>query len=194
MMFQGWNGQRTRLVWDTGIIQVFLSHPQTTSTAPLELRERKSPPTLSHFHQPTLRMGKAGNLEEFMDAEKTDSECSSGCQSGWTLYLGQSQESFTTSRQLRTRGEEEEEDDLSMLSDASSGPPLVHDNNNCCCCCYNEREACLCNASFLTLTEVTKYGEKRRSFVEEKQKERCFSMEDTASSPLLSCYKACPLS
>ncbi|KAI0493168.1 hypothetical protein KFK09_027444 [Dendrobium nobile] len=137
-------------------------------------------------------MEKNGNLEEFMDAEEiTDSECSSGCQSGWTLYLGQSQESFTASRQQRTGKEEE---DLSMLSDASSGPPLLHENNNnsFCSCCYNERDGCLCNDSFLTLTEVTKYVDKRRSFEEQKQqKERSFGLlEDTASSPVFSCYKA----
>ncbi|KAL6867659.1 hypothetical protein ACP4OV_015683 [Aristida adscensionis] len=57
------------------------------------------------------------------------SECSSGCQSGWTTYLDddlscgaarfhgkQAQQTYTY------RCEYEEEDDLSMVSDASSGP------------------------------------------------------------------------
>ncbi|XP_020584254.1 uncharacterized protein LOC110027247 isoform X2 [Phalaenopsis equestris] len=188
MMFQGWNGERTRLVWDTGIIQSLLIPSSNYSTAPLEQQgERKRTPHHSHFHQAALRMKKAGGLEEFMDEEeRSDSECSSGCQSGWTLYLGQSQESFTVSVRVRT-GEEEEEEDLSMLSDASSGPPLVHEDNNirycCCCCCYNEGDGCFAN-----------YRDKRRSSEEEKEKKLYFSLEDTASSPLFSCYKACRLS
>ncbi|XP_047307288.1 protein SOB FIVE-LIKE 5-like isoform X2 [Impatiens glandulifera] len=65
-----------------------------------------------------------------------DSECSSGCESGWTVYLEQS---FMSSPYPSNRGmkkvkqfqeEDEEEDeeiivaeDMSMVSDASSGPP-----------------------------------------------------------------------
>ncbi|URE08418.1 hypothetical protein MUK42_23521 [Musa troglodytarum] len=43
------------------------------------------------------------------EEEDVSSDCSNGCQSGWTDYLGQSSE--------------EREDDLSMVSDASTGPP-----------------------------------------------------------------------
>ncbi|KAK4437973.1 hypothetical protein Salat_0131400 [Sesamum alatum] len=67
-------------------------------------------------------------------------ECSSGCESGWTLYLEHSsnvspcnQENgrrrsgvFTDAKTLKRDEEEEEEEDdedLSMVSDASSGPP-----------------------------------------------------------------------
>ena len=57
-----------------------------------------------------------------------DSECSSGCESGWTLYL---ENSYITcckgEKSLKQKQEEtEEEEDLSMVSDASSGPPNFH--------------------------------------------------------------------
>jgi hypothetical protein len=53
--------------------------------------------------------------------EDVSSECSSGCQSGWTMYLDQS--SYSNQKHAM----DEEEEDLSMLSDASSGPsPLFH--------------------------------------------------------------------
>ncbi|XP_047319599.1 protein SOB FIVE-LIKE 5-like [Impatiens glandulifera] len=63
-----------------------------------------------------------------------DSECSSGCESGWTVYLEQSclspyPSNISRGKQLQLddhhhHGEYEEEDeDMSMVSDASSGPP-----------------------------------------------------------------------
>ncbi|KAL0356914.1 UNVERIFIED_CONTAM: hypothetical protein Scaly_1377100 [Sesamum calycinum] len=79
-------------------------------------------------------------------------ECSSGCESGWTLYLDHSsihspscnQERgrrrstgvFTEAKTLKRQDgedeeedeeEEEEEEDLSMVSDASSGPPHLNE-------------------------------------------------------------------
>ncbi|KAL3840497.1 hypothetical protein ACJIZ3_025088 [Penstemon smallii] len=68
------------------------------------------------------------------------SECSSGCESGWTMYL----DHFSNSNDYYNRGdfvkstyneygrkEEEDDDDddedLSMVSDASSGPPHNHE-------------------------------------------------------------------
>ena len=74
-----------------------------------------------------------------------DSECSSGCESGWTLYLEQSFPSPNKGSGFLRKSsnfcykhakdhkagmeqveeideEEEEEEDLSMVSDASSGP------------------------------------------------------------------------
>ncbi|XP_048619297.1 protein SOB FIVE-LIKE 5-like [Brassica napus] len=73
------------------------------------------------------------------------SEWSSGCESGWTLYLDHSVSSFPSSscfrdingfenRRRRSKDswsqnyvhqEEDEEEDLSMMSDASSGPRNV---------------------------------------------------------------------
>ena len=71
------------------------------------------------------------------------SECSSGCQSGWTTYLDDDRSSYSwddapsfhampphQQQQKPCYGgcdfSEEEEDDLSMVSDASSGPRQQH--------------------------------------------------------------------
>ncbi|PIN11599.1 hypothetical protein CDL12_15784 [Handroanthus impetiginosus] len=60
------------------------------------------------------------------------SQCSSGCESGWTMYLDQMSESTDP---YKRRGfvqvkegaqyvnQDQEDEDLSMVSDASSGPP-----------------------------------------------------------------------
>ncbi|KAL9143882.1 hypothetical protein ABFS82_14G263100 [Erythranthe guttata] len=76
------------------------------------------------------------------------SECSSGCESGWTTYLDNhlsnndpfynnnnnnknNNNSSSRSRFLEEKGtrvtNNEEDEDLSMVSDASSGPPYFHD-------------------------------------------------------------------
>ncbi|GKV19805.1 hypothetical protein SLEP1_g30023 [Rubroshorea leprosula] len=78
------------------------------------------------------------------------SKCSSGCESGWTLYLEQSFVSPSPSHrrpgfdsmkgfcgkateksktQVVEEVDVEEEEDLSMVSDASSGPPHVHEDD-----------------------------------------------------------------
>ncbi|GMI83717.1 hypothetical protein like AT4G33800 [Hibiscus trionum] len=60
------------------------------------------------------------------------SECSSGCESGWTNYLEQSFLSANPSKKKNVKKsgfcEEEEEEDLSMVSDASSGPPHFYED------------------------------------------------------------------
>ncbi|CAM0871710.1 unnamed protein product [Alopecurus aequalis] len=69
-------------------------------------------------------------------AAAAGSECSSGCQSGWTTYLDDDRSSYSyscddTAPKFHAMPQqpcygcdysEEEEDDLSMVSDASSGP------------------------------------------------------------------------
>ncbi|KAG5543662.1 hypothetical protein RHGRI_016426 [Rhododendron griersonianum] len=57
------------------------------------------------------------------------SECSSGCESGWTMYLDQSsnsadqfQKASSTGFKAANEEEYDEDEDLSMVSDASSGP------------------------------------------------------------------------
>jgi hypothetical protein len=76
--------------------------------------------------------------EAFVDEEES-SQCSSGCQSGWTLYLehsgsGQQQQPCTLShhpvdvrvrRQMSPHSEYSSDEEDSMVSDASSGP--AHD-------------------------------------------------------------------
>ncbi|XP_044979372.1 protein SOB FIVE-LIKE 5 isoform X2 [Hordeum vulgare subsp. vulgare] len=70
--------------------------------------------------------------EDAVMAAAASSECSSGCQSGWTTYLEDDSSSYSRGHarlHLHAKGrsschseEAEEEDDLSMISDASSGP------------------------------------------------------------------------
>ncbi|XP_020682519.1 uncharacterized protein LOC110099649 [Dendrobium catenatum] len=134
-------------------------------------------------------MEKVEDLEEFVvKGERGFSECSSGCQSGWTLYLCQSHDSPSTST-LPSGGEvsvhEDEEEDLSMLSDASSGPP--HGTEETCIkfyYCSNDRD--------LGLSAFARNGVSKRRKAEEKnlQKQRRLQehssfLDDTASSPLL---------
>lgn len=153
-------------------------------------------------------MEKAGNSDELMaEEDKAGSECCSGCQSGWTLYLDQSQSQakLASSFRLRTEEEEgkeeedeeaeeeeeeEEEEDSSMLSDASSGPPHVHEEEDNVSCCCDERHGCLCNAAFFPLTSVPKNGIKRRRDEEEKQESQDSFLDDTASSTLFTISKA----
>ncbi|KAI3753022.1 hypothetical protein L2E82_25066 [Cichorium intybus] len=74
------------------------------------------------------------------------SECSSGCESGWTLYLEHSMypshslqnhnnvDDFVCKKASFTHKEEEqqeEEEDMSMVSDASSGPPHFQEQDEC---------------------------------------------------------------
>ncbi|KAL0361077.1 UNVERIFIED_CONTAM: hypothetical protein Sradi_3792200, partial [Sesamum radiatum] len=66
------------------------------------------------------------------------SGCSSGCESGWTMYLDQLSNSTDQYRRAflqnyKEKGEHvsreaEEAEDLSMVSDASSGPPHLHEH------------------------------------------------------------------
>ncbi|GFY85960.1 hypothetical protein Acr_04g0006980 [Actinidia rufa] len=64
------------------------------------------------------------------------SECSSGCESGWTMYLDQSSNSGD---HLQKSGcgyeaanveDYDEDEDLSMVSDASSGPPHFQEDED----------------------------------------------------------------
>ncbi|KAG6576907.1 hypothetical protein SDJN03_24481, partial [Cucurbita argyrosperma subsp. sororia] len=111
------------------------------------------------------------------------SECSSGCESGWTLYLEQSFRSQGCLDHIvggeeywKAKGseEEEEEEDLSMVSDASSGPPH-----------FIEDEACSQEAS-KSATLGKRKGKKQRIQEHQCQGEPSSSfLDDTASSPAL---------
>ncbi|KAK4428678.1 hypothetical protein Salat_1167600 [Sesamum alatum] len=68
------------------------------------------------------------------------SGCSSGCESGWTMYLDQLSNSTDPYRRAFlhnykgigeqiNREDDEEAEDLSMVSDASSGPPHLHEQH-----------------------------------------------------------------
>lgn len=116
------------------------------------------------------------------------SECSSGCESGWTLYLDHSFQlkhnasSHTSSqfigeddrlcddkRDKKAKNEEAEEEDLSMVSDASSGPPHLPDAQD--------------NGSFYSASKAAKLCKrsKKRQKVKENQHLSSF-LDDTASS------------
>ncbi|WCJ18002.1 Protein SOB FIVE-LIKE 5 [Euphorbia peplus] len=126
------------------------------------------------------------------------SECTSGCESGWTLYLEQSflSPATTSSRMVDIRisgdfygkkdrnadhdqeDEQEQEDDLSMLSDASSGPPHFNDDetyfnfdNNVGRGGGHGRKSC---------------GGKRRKERKCRRSEKQEAVDDTASSALKS--------
>lgn len=119
----------------------------------------------------------------------SSSECSSGCESGWTLYLEHSNSKFSVGGNRKMSAfhhgqdqqgkklngkffdEEEEDDDdnndedLSMVSDASSGPPhFDHDID------YDEEEEVFCY---------------------DKRKKQSMKLP---SSPVYQCYKAEDLS
>ncbi|KAG9440596.1 hypothetical protein H6P81_020761 [Aristolochia fimbriata] len=117
-------------------------------------------------------------------------EYSSGCESGWTMYLDQSFEKPTSlsARECRfscknggagkEEEEEEEEEDLSMVSDASSGPPLFHDEDD-----YFDENACFFSEAPAALA---KKSDKRRRVQRKEQERHSSLMDDTASSHLLS--------
>jgi hypothetical protein len=111
---------------------------------------------------------------------------SSGCESGWTLYLDQSVSSpspscfrdsngFDSRRRSKDswdqnyvhQEEEEEEDDLSMISDASSGPRNISEEDS------------VKKINIVGLKKQCKREKKRRDY--EKMNSL---LDDTASSPL----------
>ncbi|XP_042058851.1 protein SOB FIVE-LIKE 5-like [Salvia splendens] len=101
-------------------------------------------------------------------------ECSSGCESGWTLYLQQSSISTDESPEHQTKRSNEDED-LSMVSDASSGPPpQLHEEEGCG---GNDKNGCLFNYTTTLAKPLSKTRENRcRKKVQE--------LDDTASSQL----------
>ncbi|XP_075483856.1 protein SOB FIVE-LIKE 5-like [Primulina tabacum] len=62
----------------------------------------------------------------------SNSECSSGCESGWTVYLDQTSNSTDKYTRVLVKNEnpDQEDEDLSMVSDASSGPPQFQEYEN----------------------------------------------------------------
>ncbi|KAK4258859.1 hypothetical protein QN277_005259 [Acacia crassicarpa] len=129
------------------------------------------------------------------------SECSSGCESGWTLYLEHSllskdvshkdasfiggNDGFYEDKDKRAREEdtteEEEEEDLSMVSDASSGPPHFLDDETY----FNED-----NGFFHSESKVAKMAKTAKKKPKVEEHEPCRDqhlpscLDDTASSPV----------
>ncbi|XAR52937.1 hypothetical protein NMG60_11021273 [Bertholletia excelsa] len=111
------------------------------------------------------------------------SECSSGCESGWTLYfehsfLSHRGNEFLCSDEKRVSRGEDEEEDLSMVSDASSGPPLVHEDEYCA----NAENGYFCNFT----SEPKNRGKRKRNRENPvaKARESHSLLDDTASSPI----------
>ncbi|XP_057469046.1 protein SOB FIVE-LIKE 5-like [Actinidia eriantha] len=111
------------------------------------------------------------------------SECSSGCESGWTMYLDQSSNSID---QLQKSGcrykpahvedyEEDEDEDFSMVSDASSGPPHFQEDED------------LFDESGYVCSSVSEQPNKRntkKKITEQRSKQQNSNFDDTASSPV----------
>ncbi|KAK6805584.1 hypothetical protein RDI58_003369 [Solanum bulbocastanum] len=110
-----------------------------------------------------------------------DSECSSGCESGWTLYL---ENSYLTSckgeKSLKQKQEteEEEEEDLSMVSDASSGPPNFHQEEE-----YGHNTVINGGHYYAPISNPKRQKAKDKK-QKQKQKQKLSVLDDTASSPI----------
>ncbi|KAF5739480.1 hypothetical protein HS088_TW12G00686 [Tripterygium wilfordii] len=118
----------------------------------------------------------------------SESQCNSGCDSGWTHYLDQSTYSKNRCHGFGgvdeayrggegARMENDEEDDLSMVSDASSGPRH----------CDADHEECS--------GELDKRNKRYKKKKKVKSREHCrnqhqSSLDDTASSSVLGSPKA----
>lgn len=124
------------------------------------------------------------------------SECSSGCESGWTLYLDHS---FLSShrggngfvdedvKRGKNKVQEEEEEDLSMVSDASSGPPHFQEDEEGYC---NDDNGCFYPPSMApTLVKNDGKRQKVRTFRGRVEQEDPSFLDDTASSPLFNFSK-----
>ncbi|RWV94366.1 hypothetical protein BHE74_00050031 [Ensete ventricosum] len=121
------------------------------------------------------------------------SECSSGCQSGWTMYLAQSSDEQSSLRHKDDSSfhgqeeEEEEEEDLSMISDASSGPPQLHEVDDERGHCYRhstprwESNGCLHFAS-APAAAMGRDGVKKRRAEAAEQRDHSSVLDDTAST------------
>ncbi|GAA0142739.1 hypothetical protein Leryth_004985 [Lithospermum erythrorhizon] len=116
----------------------------------------------------------------------SNSECSSGCESGWTRYFDQYSDApqdqhnkIDEEKTWRSKGgyfnddDIEEVEDLSMVSDASSGPPHLHEDENCFV--KNEFNS--------YISDHTKGNQKKMKGV--KGDEDKSHLDDTASSPVV---------
>lgn len=109
------------------------------------------------------------------------SECSSGCESGWTAYLEQSSRpAYDETRKSEKSGKSkkaglQEDKDLSMVSDASSGPRLDCNND-----VEEHDDSFQYNSYYVSAPEQ---GKTRKPV-------KNSHLDDTASSPVLSSPKA----
>lgn len=111
------------------------------------------------------------------------SECSSGCESGWTTYLDHLSNSTNPYNRQNYQGkganvnEDQKDEDLSMVSDASSGPPHLHENYGADPQCYG----------FASSPQEDKKKSKQKIKTKETRmkQQHNLCLDDTASSPTL---------
>lgn len=111
------------------------------------------------------------------------SDCSSGCESGWTMYLDQSSNSADQFQKANMRfkaaNEEEydelEDEDLSMVSDASSGPRHLQEDED-----SFDGNGYLCSDS----GHPNKKEKKKKNVKEQRSKKQYSNLDDTAISPV----------
>ncbi|PUZ42348.1 hypothetical protein GQ55_9G575800 [Panicum hallii var. hallii] len=119
-------------------------------------------------------------------AAAASSECSSGCQSGWTTYLDDHSSSYSCGS-ARFHGKARqpyycdysEEDDLSMISDASSGPRQQSSAGN-------DVEGGGGAAAAAAHANAERRGRREAAAADRRQSKRTAAaslLEDTASSP-----------
>lgn len=111
------------------------------------------------------------------------SECSNGCESGWTMYLDQSSNSADqfqkASTGFKAANEEEydEDEDLSMVSDASSGPRHFQEDED-----SFDGNGYPCSVSGQANKKEKK--KKKKNVKEQRNKKQYSNLDDTASSPV----------
>ncbi|KAL4278580.1 hypothetical protein GQ457_03G035030 [Hibiscus cannabinus] len=113
------------------------------------------------------------------------SQCGSGCESGWTLYLDQS--SYSHTRYHKFSGNfvvEDEEQDLSMVSDASSGPRHYYQGYGECL----DENGSICSVP-ATPEPAKKTSKNKQKIREHGSNQQHSYLDDTASSPVISFSK-----
>ncbi|XP_074365933.1 protein SOB FIVE-LIKE 5-like isoform X2 [Apium graveolens] len=124
---------------------------------------------------------------------RSPSECSSGCESGWTAYLEQSSNSVYNEYRKNEKSKKvvlQEDRDLSMVSDASSGPrnddPHVEEDDSFQYYSYS--------VSAPEQEKMRKHKIKNIKHQEGGKIMKNSHLDDTASSPVLSYSKNLALS
>ncbi|XP_044475589.1 protein SOB FIVE-LIKE 5-like isoform X2 [Mangifera indica] len=118
----------------------------------------------------------------------SSSQFSSGCESGWTLYLDQSSHSKNECYSFGGNVDEEyaqtgerlghnEEKDLSMVSDASSGPRHCCEDEDC----FDEN-GCFCSPP--SVSEIAQKSKKKNKIKQYGKIQQHSYLDDTASSPI----------
>ncbi|KAI3755471.1 hypothetical protein L1987_55272 [Smallanthus sonchifolius] len=122
-------------------------------------------------------------MDQVFDSE----ESSSGCESGWTLYLEHSCKNALIDAHEHDDDDvkEDDDDDMSMVSDASSGPPHEHlqehqEQDE------EEQDGVFCDHTMLFGSRKRRKILKQTSFY--GLQDLPASLDDTASSPFFSFY------